>query len=209
MNCPPNKLPGLTVHVQVVDYHFRRVRRDLALVHALVVLVGSGDLEPPVVRVLELDRVPRVARVGLLADRQQLQVRLAVFPPHPGHLRRDNFSFVDESSQEELTVLSCSKLILQLRNRSSPFWTVMLVTLSVSKWGPYLEMDRSKTPKLVVHQASDRLAVFDKVVLLSIDHILCHKMKHFDLFMLRNFHKFSYLSLYLTTKPHDLSLVLG
>lgn len=59
----------LTIHMQVVDYHFGRMRRYLALVDALVVLAGGCYLKPPVVGVLEFDRVPWITGIRLLPHR--------------------------------------------------------------------------------------------------------------------------------------------
>lgn len=64
------------------------MRRYLALVRALVGLDGRLQPQPPIVRILKLAAVARIAAVRVLADRQQIEIGVAAFPTHPRHLRR-------------------------------------------------------------------------------------------------------------------------
>lgn len=61
---------------------------DLTLVLALVAAVNALDTQTPVVRILKFDGVPRVARVRVLAHRQQIHLLATLLPSNPGHLRK-------------------------------------------------------------------------------------------------------------------------
>lgn len=73
----------LTVDVQMYLDDFRWVCGNLTFVSALVPLVCEFDLQPPVVRVLELDSVTTVPTVCVQPHGQQLQVILPMLSPHP------------------------------------------------------------------------------------------------------------------------------
>ena len=77
----------LTINMQIVLYYPRWMSGNLAGVRALVADLWLGNLQAPIVRVLVVDSVPRVAAVRLVADRQQLQLLLADQAPHPGDLQ--------------------------------------------------------------------------------------------------------------------------
>lgn len=59
----------LTINVQINVNKLGRMRADLALVLALVTAVDALDLKTPVIWVLELAGVPRVAGVRMLSHR--------------------------------------------------------------------------------------------------------------------------------------------
>lgn len=66
--------------------HPRRVRGDLALVHAGVAAVRIVDAQPPVIGVLELGGDARVAAVGEPADGEQVEAIVGRLALHPRHL---------------------------------------------------------------------------------------------------------------------------
>ena len=63
----------------------RRMGADLALIDAGIAFSGRAQLQPPVVRHLRVEGEARVARVGLLAEGEQ--VELFSPPSHPRDLR--------------------------------------------------------------------------------------------------------------------------
>lgn len=67
----------LTINMQIVLDDSRGMRRNLTGVRALVADLRFGNLQTPIVRVLIVDRVSRVATVCDIAHRQQLQFVLA------------------------------------------------------------------------------------------------------------------------------------
>lgn len=84
---------------------FRWMGADLTLVLALVAAVNALDTQTPVVRVLKLDGVPRIARIRVLTHRQQIHLAATLLPPYPGHLR-ETASLKSVSAQLEILVES-------------------------------------------------------------------------------------------------------
>lgn len=76
----------LTVDVKIHVNILGRMSADLALVLALVATVHRSDLQTPVIRVLELHRVPWVSYVRLLTHCQQIYLFPIVLPTYPRHL---------------------------------------------------------------------------------------------------------------------------
>lgn len=80
----------LTGYREVDGPYQGRVRTDLALVDAGVALGGRAEPQPPVIiRQQQVEGESRVARVRLLAEREQ--VELVAAPSHPRDLQRANF----------------------------------------------------------------------------------------------------------------------
>lgn len=64
-----------------------RVGANLTLVLALVATVNALDTQTPVIRILKLDGVSRIAGICVLTYRQQIHLLATLLPSNPGHLR--------------------------------------------------------------------------------------------------------------------------
>lgn len=107
--CPPpphrTKRPThnaiiLTSHTQECLDDPRRVRGDLALVHALVALVRVRDAQPPIIGILKFHTESRIAGVRLLADGQQIEAVVCRLALHPRHLHTHTHQKREEGERE-------------------------------------------------------------------------------------------------------------
>lgn len=81
--CLASRQQLLTNYRKVNEQDERRMRGHLALVWTLVPLIGELDEQLPIVGLLELQRIPRVAAICVLAKGDQGEIIATA--THPGH----------------------------------------------------------------------------------------------------------------------------
>jgi len=112
---------------------FWRMSADLTFVLALVTAVNTLDTQTPIIRVLKLDGISRIARVRMLAHRQQTHLLATLLSSQPGDLReykqflQSNFSKKKKKKKRGREIALLGDLFLRLTRCLTYFYEFLFI----------------------------------------------------------------------------------